>query len=71
MINMVNDFIRKYGKLFIRDGRGKIILPIQKKLDKFQKRKNLVFYICDHHRSNDKEFILFHPNCLSGTEGDT
>ena len=66
---MLNDFIREDGKLYIGDGGGKIILPIQKELERFRKEKNLVFYICDHHQSNDKEFNLFPPHCLSGTEG--
>ena len=66
---MLNDFIREDGKLYIGDGGGKIILPIQKELERFRKEKNLVFYICDYHQSNDKEFNLFPPHCLSGTEG--
>jgi len=47
---MLNDFIRENGKLYIGDGRGKIISPIQKELERFRKEKNPVFYICDHHR---------------------
>ena len=66
---MLNDFIRKDGKLYIGAGGGKIILPIQKELERFRKEKDLVFYICDHHRPDDKEFNLFPPHCLSGTEG--
>jgi len=66
---MLNDFIRKNGKLYIGDGGGKIILPIQRELERFRKEKDPVFYICDHHRPDDKEFNLFPPHCLSGTEG--
>lgn len=66
---MLNDFIRENGKLYIGDSGGKIILPIQRELERFRKEKNLVFYICDHHRPDDKEFNLFPPHCLSGTEG--
>lgn len=66
---MLNDFIRENGKLYIGDGEGKIISPIQKELEKFRKEKNRIFYICDHHRPGDKEFNLFPPHCLSGTEG--
>ncbi len=66
---MLNDFIRENGKLYIGDGGGKIISPIQKELEKFRKEKNPVFYICDCHRPNDKEFNLFPPHCLFGTEG--
>ena len=66
---MLNDFIRENGKLYIGDGGRKIILPIQKELERFRKEKDPVFYICDHHRPDDKEFNLFSPHCLPGTEG--
>lgn len=69
IIDMLNDFIKKDGKLYIGASGGKIILPIQKELERFRKEKDLVFYICDHHRPDDKEFNLFPPHCLSGTEG--
>jgi len=69
IIDMLNDFIRKDGKLYIGAIGGKIILPIQMELERFRKEKDLVFYICDHHRPDDKEFNLFPPHCLSGTEG--
>ena len=69
IIDMLNDFIRKNGKLYIGDGGGKIISPIQKELETFRKEKNPVFYICDCHRLDDKEFNLFPPHCLFGTEG--
>lgn len=66
---MLNDFIRENGKLYIGDGGRKIISPIQKELEKLRKEKNPIFYICDCHRSDDKEFNLFLPHCLFGTEG--
>ncbi|GAH98572.1 unnamed protein product [marine sediment metagenome] len=33
IIDMLNDFIREDGKLYIGDGGGKIISPIQKELE--------------------------------------
>ena len=66
---MLNDFIREDGKLYIGDSGEKIILPIKKELERFRKEKKPVFYICDCHQPNDKEFNLFPPHCLSGTEG--
>jgi nicotinamidase-related amidase len=69
VIDMLNDFIKEDGKLYIGDSGGKIILPIQKEIENFRKEKNLMFYICDHHRPDDKEFNLFPPHCISGTKG--
>jgi len=66
---MLNDFIGKEGKLYIGESGERIILPIQRKLKIFRKEKNPVFYICDHHRFDDKEFKLFPPHCVSGTRG--
>jgi len=39
IIDMLNDFIRENGKLYIGDGGGKIISPIQIELEKFRKEK--------------------------------
>jgi nicotinamidase/pyrazinamidase len=69
VIDMLNDFIKEDGKLYIGDNGGKIILPIQKEIENFRKEKNLIFYICDYHRPDDKEFNLFPPHCISGTKG--
>jgi len=69
VIDMLNDFIKEDGKLYIGDSGGKIILPIQKEIENFRKEKNLIFYICDYHRPDDKEFNLFPPHCISGTKG--
>jgi len=66
---MLNDFIRENGKLYIGNDGEKIISPIQKELERFREGKKPVFYICDCHRPDDKEFNLFPPHCLSGTEG--
>jgi nicotinamidase/pyrazinamidase len=69
VIDMLNDFIKEDGKLYIGDSGEKIILPIQKEIENFRKEKNLIFYICDYHRPDDKEFNLFPPHCISGTKG--
>ncbi|HCL90716.1 MAG TPA: nicotinamidase [Candidatus Atribacteria bacterium] len=69
IIDMLNDFIRENGKLYIGNDGGKIISPIQKELERFREGKKPVFYICDCHRPDDKEFNLFPPHCLSGTKG--
>jgi len=69
IIDMLNDFIRKEGRLYIGESGKEIILPIQGELKNFRKEKNPVFYICDRHRFDDKEFTLFPPHCVSGTRG--
>lgn len=69
VIDMLNDFIREEGKLYIGKRGEKIILPIQRQLKYFREKDNPVFYICDCHRFDDKEFKLFPSHCVSGTKG--
>ena len=69
VIDMLNDFIKKEGKLYIGESGKEIILPIQSELKSFREEENPVFYICDHHRFDDKEFSLFPPHCVNGTRG--
>jgi len=66
---MLNDFIRKEGKLYIGKSGEEIISSIKKELDRFRREKSQIFYICDQHQPNDKEFKLFPPHCLFGTKG--
>lgn len=66
---MLNDFIREKGKLYIGKRGEEIILPIQRELISFREKDNPIFYICDCHRFDDKEFKLFPSHCVSGTKG--
>ncbi|HEC93634.1 MAG TPA: isochorismatase family protein, partial [Candidatus Atribacteria bacterium] len=58
VIDMLNDFIREDGKLYIGKRGEEIILPIQRELQSFREKDNPIFYVCDHHRFDDKEFKL-------------
>jgi len=69
VIDMLNDFIREKGKLYIGKRGEEIILPIQRELISFREKDNPIFYICDCHRFDDKEFKLFPSHCVSGTKG--
>lgn len=66
---MLNDFIRKEGKLYVGKSGEKIISSIKRELDRFRREKSQIFYICDQHQPNDKEFELFPSHCLFGTRG--
>jgi len=69
VIDMLNDFIRKEGRLYIGDKGKEIILVIQKRLEYFRKSGEPIFYICDNHHHDDQEFKLFPSHCIKGTWG--
>lgn len=69
VIDMLNDFIREEGRLYIGDKGKEIILPIQKRVECFRQSGESIFYICDSHCNDDQEFKLFPPHCVKGTWG--
>jgi len=58
IIDMINDFAHKEGKLFVPSSR-KIIPNILSLTDKADKRGVIVLYPCDSHREHDREVKLF------------
>ena len=69
VIDMLRDFIDETGALTVGP-EGKEIIPfISDKIDEFRKSKASIIYICDNHESDDKEFDMFKPHCIIGTEG--
>jgi nicotinamidase-related amidase len=69
VIDMLNDFLLPEGNLYVGDAGQKIIPFIRNKISEFRKRKERVVYICDSHRPDDAEFVMFPPHCIQGTRG--
>lgn len=69
IIDMLNDFVTPGGSLYVGDTVKKIIPEIQKKLAHAREEDIPVFYVCDSHDSNDDEFKMFPPHCVTGTKG--
>ncbi len=67
--DMLNDFIRSEGRLYIGETGLEIIDPIQKIIQKAREDRTHVIYICDNHFPHDAEFEMFPPHCLQGTPG--
>ncbi|QQY80242.1 nicotinamidase-related amidase [Keratinibaculum paraultunense] len=69
IIDMLKDFIDKEGKLTTGPAGEKIVEFIQKKTNEFREKDYPIIYICDNHEEDDKEFDMFPPHCIAGTEG--
>ncbi len=69
VIDMLNDFVRPGGALYIGEGGRRIIPYIAGEVARARAEGVPVIYICDRHRPDDGEFALFPPHCLAGTEG--
>lgn len=69
IIDMLNDFVREGGALYIGDAGRKIIPVIAELAADARSKEWPVFYICDQHRPDDLEFKMFPPHCIIGSEG--
>lgn len=68
VIDMLNDFILPGAPLEVKGGR-EIIPAIKKEIKKAEDAGIPVFYICDSHDKNDKEFKYWPPHAVSGSRG--
>lgn len=69
VIDMLNDFVREGGALYVGEAGRRIIPVIAEGIKKARASKWSVIYICDQHRPDDMEFKLFPPHCVIGSEG--
>ncbi|CAN2040619.1 nicotinamidase/pyrazinamidase [Candidatus Magnetomoraceae bacterium gMMP-15] len=70
IVDMVYDFMDKYGTLFCGEKARQIIPFIQKRLNDFRNKGDMVIYLQDTHLVNDKEFDRFPKHCIAGTQGN-
>lgn len=69
IIDMLNDFIKPQGALYIGPAAAKVVPVIKGRLDHFRQNREPVIFICDRHRQGDLEFAMFPPHCLEGDSG--
>jgi nicotinamidase-related amidase len=68
VVDMLNDFVKEGGALYFPESQD-IIPHIKKKIEEYRLNRLPIFWLCDSHRSNDKEFERFPAHCVSGSEG--
>ncbi|MEA3489751.1 MAG: isochorismatase family cysteine hydrolase [Candidatus Omnitrophota bacterium] len=69
IIDMLKDFMEKEGPLYCGDNSRKIIPFIKKKIDECRGPDCKVIYSCDAHAPDDREFSMFSPHAVKGSEG--
>lgn len=69
VIDMLNDFILKEGKLYSGQKAEEIVDFINEKIKEFRGNKYPVIFLCDNHEADDKEFEMFPPHCIAGEYG--
>jgi nicotinamidase-related amidase len=68
IIDMLNDFVHPNGVLY-SPLSARTIPYIRERLLSAREKGLRVFYICDSHLKDDKEFDRFPPHCVKGTWG--
>ncbi|BAL80746.1 cysteine hydrolase family protein [Caldisericum exile] len=68
IVDMLKDFVYDWGTLRI-NGAKDIIPYIHQLKTQFKKENFPVIYLADSHDKYDKEFEIWPPHCVEGTEG--
>lgn len=69
VIDMLRDFIEKDGKLYIGEAGKSIVGALKEKIAQMREENVPIYYICDNHSADDREFLMFPAHCLTGTDG--
>jgi len=69
IIDMLNDFIKPYGALYIGEVAQRVTKEIETIIGKARQEQMPIIYICDNHRADDAEFNMFKTHCVKGTKG--
>ncbi len=68
IVDMLNDFVLDGAPLKV-PGIERIIPSIRREIEKAHRQLDTIIYICDSHDREDKEFALYPPHAISGSEG--
>lgn len=69
VIDMLKDFIDEGAVLETGEAGREIVPFIKKKIEDYRAQGYPIIYICDNHEIDDKEFDMFPPHSIAGTEG--
>lgn len=67
VIDMLRGFLEEGNPLYCGIRARHIISNIQQLIDSEIAKGATLFFVCDHHASNDPEFSIFPPHCIAGT----
>jgi len=69
VVDMLVDFIARKGTLYCGPTAEKIIPFIEERVWKARQAGDLIIYVTDVHKENDREFEMFPRHCVKGTPG--
>jgi len=69
VVDMQNDFVRSYGRLYVGKLAANSIPAIASLLQKAREKAVLIVYTQDWHPQDDLEFKVWGEHCLAGSEG--
>ncbi len=69
VIDMLRDFLDPGGALYCGDQAAGVVEPVRELLAAHRRAGSLVVFVADSHASDDLEFQLFPPHCVTGTPG--
>lgn len=68
VVDMVRGFTEPGHPLYVGETIRQIIPPIRKLLQEEKAKGSRIIFICDNHAPDDREFQMFPPHCIRGTE---
>jgi nicotinamidase/pyrazinamidase len=69
VVDLLHDFIADDGALPCGEAGHRAVAHAAQEIRKSRARGESVIYACDAHLPDDKEFLLYPPHCLRGSEG--
>lgn len=69
IVDMLNDFMAPGGALYLGDSAREIIPFVAEKIKLHRSAGDKILYVCDSHKSDDREFKMFAPHCVKDTKG--
>ncbi len=67
VVDMLEGFCREGYPLFCGEDAVKIIPFVKKKIEEYDAKGLPVIFLADNHEPDDKEFQMFPPHCIKGT----
>lgn len=69
IVDMLEDFVNSKGKLFCGPTTEAIVPLIKEKIAAARKAGQVIIFLCDAHKEDDKEFKRFPPHAIRGSAG--
>ena len=69
VFDMLEDFLAEEGTLYIGPAAKNVRLKVEERVKEARREGHPIFFICDSHLPQDKEFEMFPPHCIQGEKG--